>query len=90
MENRPINVGFVNVVMSARILAVLQPSTAPARRLRDEARARGALLDVTHGRRTRSLILTDTGQVFLSAVLVETLIQRLETVRAGERATPER
>lgn len=72
-----INVGFGNVVVAERIVAVILPSSSPARRLKDDAREGGRLVDATQGRRTRSIIVTDSNHVILSAVQVETLTQRL-------------
>ena len=72
-----INVGFGNVVVAERIVAVILPSSSPARRLKDDAKEDGRLVDATQGRRTRSIIITDSNHVILSAVQVETLTQRL-------------
>lgn len=72
-----INVGFGNVVVAERIVAVILPSSSPSRRLKDDAREAGRLVDATQGRRTRSIIVTDSNHVILSAVQVETLTQRL-------------
>jgi len=72
-----INVGFGNVVVAERIVAVILPSSSPSRRLKDDARENGRLVDATQGRRTRSIIVTDSNHVILSAVQVETLTQRL-------------
>lgn len=76
MRNRPVNIGFGNVVMSSRVLAVIQPSSAPIKRLKEEAREAGKLIDATQGRRTRSIIITDSNHVILSAIQVETMAQR--------------
>ncbi len=80
-NNRPINIGFGNVVMSARILSVIQPTSAPIKRLKEVAKEAGRLIDATQGRRTRSIIVTDSNHVILSAVQVETITQRT----AGEK-----
>jgi regulator of extracellular matrix RemA (YlzA/DUF370 family) len=77
LDNRPVNIGFGNVVMSARILAVIQPTSAPIKRLKEEAKETGRLLDATQGRRTRAIVVTDSNHVILSAVQVETITQRL-------------
>jgi regulator of extracellular matrix RemA (YlzA/DUF370 family) len=73
---RPVNIGFGNVVMAARVLAVIQPTSAPVKRLKEEARKAGRLIDATQGRRTRSIIITDSNHVILSAVQVETVTSR--------------
>jgi regulator of extracellular matrix RemA (YlzA/DUF370 family) len=71
------NIGFGNVVAAHRVVAVVSPAGAPMKRLRDEARAAGRLVDATEGRRTRSIIITDSGHVVLSALQTETVTQRL-------------
>ncbi len=73
-----INVGYGNVVVADRVVAVIGPNAAPIRRLRDEARERGKLVDATQGRKTRSIIVTDSDHVVLSAVQAETIRQRLD------------
>ena len=77
MEGRLINIGFGNTVISSRIVAVIMPNSAPSKRLREEARGEARLIDATQGRKTRSIIVTDSNHVILSAVHVETLAQRL-------------
>ncbi len=64
------------MVMSSKVVAVLSPESAPMRRLKEDARERKMLLDATQGRKTRSIIITDSDHVILSAVQVETLMQR--------------
>lgn len=80
-----INVGFGNLVAAHRVVAVIGPASSPVKRLREEARREGRLLDATQGRRTRAILVTDVGQVILSAVAVSTLGARLETA-VGEGA----
>ena len=72
-----VNIGFGNVVVASRIVAVVHPGSSPARRLKDDAREGGRLVDATQGRRTRSIIVTDSNHVILSAVQGETISQRL-------------
>jgi regulator of extracellular matrix RemA (YlzA/DUF370 family) len=74
---RLLNVGYGNVVAAARVIAVVGPAAAPIRRLREEARERGKLIDATQGRKTRSVIIVDSDHVILSAVQAETIAQRL-------------
>ncbi len=71
-----INIGYGNMVMTSKVVAILSPESAPMRRLKDEARERKMLLDATQGRKTRAIIVTDSDHVILSAVQVETLMQR--------------
>ena len=72
-----LNVGYGNLVVASRIVAIVAPQAAPMRRLRREAGQRGKLVDATEGRRTRSVLITDSDHVVLSAVHVETLAARL-------------
>ena len=78
-----INIGFGNVVTAGRIVAVLMPDSAPMKRLKELARESGKLVDATQGRRTRSIIITDSDHVILSSVQVETIAQRIS--EAGEK-----
>ena len=73
-----VNIGFGNMVAAARIVAVIGPDSAPVKRMISESRDRGDLIDATYGRRTRSVILTDSGNIILSAILPETVAGRLE------------
>ena len=77
MEGRMINIGFGNTVISNRVVAVVMPGSAPSKRLREEARSDQRLIDATHGRKTRSIIITDSNHVILSAVNADTLAVRL-------------
>ena len=72
-----VSIGYGNVVNAERIVAVVGSTGAPAKRLRDDARERGKLVDATQGRKTRSVIVTDSDHVILSAVQAETVSLRL-------------
>lgn len=76
MENMFLNIGFGNIVSISRIVAILSPDSAPMRRLKDRAREMDNLVDATQGRKTRSIIIADSGHVILSAMQVDTLNQR--------------
>lgn len=76
MECKLLNLGFGNMVVSTRVVAIVTPSSAPMKRLKDDAREGARLVDATHGRRTRSIIITDSNHVILSAVQAETISQR--------------
>ncbi len=76
MDNRMINVGFGNSVVAGRILAVVNPKSSPMKKLREEAKQNKKLIDVTEGRRTRSIIILDSNHVILSSVQPETITQR--------------
>ncbi len=78
MSIRMVNVGFGNIVSAARIIAMVSPESAPIRRVVSLARDEGMLIDATHGRRTRAVIVTDSGHVVLSAVNPETVVSRLD------------
>ena len=69
--------GYGNLVVAARVVAIVSPQSAPMRRLREEATGRGKLVDATQGRRTRSILVTDSDHVVLSAVNPETIAARL-------------
>ncbi len=77
MDSRLVNIGFGNAVKVGRILAVVNPGSSPIRKLKEEARLEKKLIDVTEGRRTRAIILLDTGHLILSSVQPETISQRL-------------
>jgi len=74
-----LNVGFGNMVSAARIVAVIAPDSAPVKRMVQEARDDGHLIDATAGRRTRAVLMMDTGHVVLSAVQPETIAGRLQS-----------
>ncbi len=76
MMNNLVNIGYGNMVMASKVVAVLSPDSAPMRRLKDEAKEHKMLIDATQGRKTRAIIITDSDHVILSAVQVETLMQR--------------
>jgi len=76
MVNNLVNIGYGNMVMATKVVAVLSPDSAPMRRLKEEAKEQKRLLDATQGRKTRAIIITDSDHVILSAVQVETLMQR--------------
>ena len=74
-----INVGFGNIVAANRIIAIVSPESAPIKRIIQEARDRGMLIDATYGRRTRAVIVTDSDHIILSAVQPETVAHRLSS-----------
>ena len=74
---RMLNIGYGNLVVISRVIAVISPLSAPMRRLREEASNRGKLVDATQGRRTRSILVTDSDHVILSALNPETIAARL-------------
>ncbi|MDN5347331.1 MAG: extracellular matrix regulatory protein [Clostridia bacterium] len=74
-----INIGFGNIVSAQRIIAIVSPESAPIKRIIQEARDRGMLIDATYGRRTRAVIITDSDHVILSAIQPETVAHRLNS-----------
>jgi len=72
-----INIGFGNIVSASRLVAIVSPESAPIKRIIQEARDRGMLIDATYGRRTRAVIVTDSDHIVLSAVQPETVAHRL-------------
>ncbi len=76
MGHKLVNIGFGNSVVSNRVIAIISPNAAPSKRLRDEAREDKRLIDATQGRKTRSVIITDSNHVVLSAIQSETIAQR--------------
>jgi len=76
MDTNLLSVGFGNFLVSRRVVAIISPFSAPVRRLREEARDDKRLIDATQGRRTRSIIITDSNHVIMSAVQSETIAQR--------------
>lgn len=73
-----INVGFGNMVSADKIVAIVSPESAPIKRIIQEARERGILIDATYGRRTRAVIITNSDHVVLSALQPETVAHRFE------------
>ena len=71
-----INIGFGSMIAAARVLAIVDPDSAPIKRVVQEARERGMLIDASYGRKTKAVILMDTDHVILSAMTTETLAAR--------------
>ena len=84
MVQKLLNIGFGSTVVADRIVAVVQPNSAPMKRLRDEAKDNKRLVDATHGRRTRSMIIMDSNHVVLSAIQAETISQRYTILKGSE------
>ncbi len=84
-----INIGFGNLVSSGRVVAIATPDSAPMKRLVQEARDRDRIIDVTCGRRTRSVIVTDSEHIILSAIQPETISNRLSDSEEMDEETDE-
>lgn len=78
MAGKLVNIGFGNIVSINKIVAIVSPESAPIKRIIQEARKKGMLIDATYGRRTRAVIFTDSEYIILCAVQPETVAHRLE------------
>lgn len=78
-----INIGFGNMVSAEKVVAVVSPDSAPVKRMVQEARETGVLIDATFGRRTKAVIIMDCGNVVLSALLPETVASRFNEKEEG-------
>ncbi|GEM_PF-63433 len=85
MEQTLLNIGFGSTVVAERLIAILLPNSAPMKRLKDEAKEKNRLVDATHGRKTRSIIVMDSNHIVLSAIQAETISQRFEMLRESKK-----
>ncbi|HEX5505643.1 MAG TPA: extracellular matrix/biofilm biosynthesis regulator RemA family protein [Thermomicrobiales bacterium] len=90
MRGEFVHVGFGAIVATERILAIVSPDSEPLRRLIATARQEGRLIDATHGRRTKALLVFDTGQLMTAALHPETLLLRVSGGKAGGKGVEER
>ena len=88
MEFNLLNIGFGSSIVAEEVIAILAPNSAPMKRLRDDAKDQNRLIDATHGRRTRSIIITKTNHIVLSAMQSETISQRFLQLREKEKLKP--
>ncbi len=79
-----INIGFGNMVSAERLVAIVSPDSAPIKRIIQEAKEKGTLIDATHGRRTRAVIITDSDLIILTYLQSETVAARLEETDSDE------
>ena len=77
MDIKLVNIGFGNIVAANRIISIISPESAPIKRIIQEARDKGMLVDATYGRRTRAVVVVASGHIILSAVQPETVANRL-------------
>ena len=77
MSIQLLNIGFGNMVSANRVMAIISPESAPIKRMVQDARDKGLLIDATYGRKTRAVLVMDSGQIVLSAIQPETVAQRL-------------
>ena len=90
MHTRLLNVWFGNMVNADRLIAIASPESSPAKRVIQDARERGVIIDATHGRRTRAVIVMDSGHIVLSALQTETVANRLNADDASSAEQPKK
>lgn len=88
MDYNLLNIGFGGSIVAEEVIAILSPNSAPMKRLRDDARDQNRLIDATHGRRTRSIIITKTNHIILSAMQAETISQRFSMLKEKQKVRP--
>ncbi len=81
---RLINIGFGNMISANRLIAIVSPESAPIKRIIQDAKERGTLIDATHGRRTRAVIITDSDHIILTYLQSETVANRISDENAVE------
>ncbi|MBU2620983.1 MAG: DUF370 domain-containing protein [Proteobacteria bacterium] len=84
MEQTLLNIGFGSSVVAERVVAIVSPNSAPMKRLKDDAKEEKRLVDATHGRKTRAIIVMDSNHVVLSAIQSETISQRYATLKESK------
>ncbi len=77
-----VHIGFNNVIVMNRVIAIASPNSAPTKRTIQEGRNKGLLIDMTNGRRTKAVIITDSGHIILAALTPETIAGRLQASQA--------
>lgn len=86
-----VHVGFNNIIVMNRVIAIASPHSAPIKRVIQEGKSKGLLIDMTNGRKTKAVIVTDSGHIILAALTSETIAGRLQTSRTdsySEEETP--
>ena len=89
MNIQLINIGFGNIVAAHRIVTIIGPESAPIKRIMQEGKDKGMVIDATYGRRTRAVLIMDSGHVVLSAIQPETIANRLEQDDIDEEISKE-
>ena len=84
-----VHIGFSNIVAMNRVIAIALPNSAPTKRVIQEGRNNGLLIDMTNGRRTKAVVVTDSGHIILAALAPETIAGRLQITRGGSLLRPE-
>ena len=83
MSIEPVHIGFGNILAMNRVVAIVSPNSAPIKRTIQEGRNKGLLVDMTNGRRTKAVIITDSGHIILAALAPETIAGRFQASRTG-------
>jgi len=78
-----VHIGFGNILAMNRVIALASPNSAPTKRIIQEGRNKGLLIDLTSGRKTKAVIFTDSGHIVLAALVPETITGRLQVSRGG-------
>jgi regulator of extracellular matrix RemA (YlzA/DUF370 family) len=89
MVTELVHIGFGNILAMSRVIAIATPNSAPMKRTIQEARNKGLLVDMTNGKRTKAVIVTDSSHVILAALAPETIAGRLQAIRGGSVLKPE-
>ena len=89
MTGELVHIGFGNILAMNRVIAIASPNSAPTKRIIQEARSKGLLIDMTNGRRTKAVVFTDSGHIVLAALAPETITGRLMVSRVGSMLKPE-
>ena len=89
MTGELVHIGFGNILATNRVIAIASPNSAPTKRVIQEARNKGLLIDMTNGRRTKAVIFADSGHIVLAALAPETITGRLIVSRVGSALKPE-
>ena len=80
-----IHLGFGNILAINRVIAILSPNSAPTKRFVQEGKKNNLVIDMTNGRRTKAILITDSGYIVLAAITAETIASRLVTSRVGSK-----
>jgi len=84
-----VHIGFGNIVAMNRVIAIVAPNSAPTKRIMQKGENNGLLIDMTSGRRTKAVIITDSGQIIKAALAPETIAGRLQAIRGSSVLRPE-
>ena len=89
MTGELVHIGFGNILAMNRVIAIASPNSAPTKRIIQEARSKGLLIDMTNGRRTKAVVFTDSGHIVLAALAPQTITGRMMVSRVGSVLKPE-